>query len=134
LEDLAQWLVSLGIKTVALESTGVYWMPLYEVLENHGLQVCVANARYVRNVPGRKTDVEDSRWLQQLHSVGLLHASFVPEAGIRELRTYLRFRNQCVIEKGTQINRMEKSLQQLRLLSVWYGHGGTGVPRADCEQ
>jgi transposase len=115
LEDLAQWLVSLGIKTVALESTGVYWMPLYEVLENHGLQVFVANARYVRNVPGRKTDVEDSRWLQQLHSVGLLHASFVPEAGIRELRTYLRFRNQCVIEKVTQINRMEKALQQLNI-------------------
>jgi transposase len=90
-------------------------MPLYEVLENHGLQVCVANARYVRNVPGRKTDVEDSRWLQQLHSVGLLHASFVPEAGTRELRTYLRFRNQCVIEKGTQINRMEKALQQLNI-------------------
>lgn len=115
LEDLAQWLVSLGIKTVALESTGVYWMPLYEVLENHGLQVCVANARYVRNVPGRKTDVTDSRWLQQLHSVGLLHASFVPEAGIRELRTYLRFRNQCVVEKGTQMNRMEKALQQLNI-------------------
>ncbi len=79
-EDLmaAAWLERCRIKTVAMESTGVYWIPLFQVLESRGLQVCLVNARHVKNVPGRKTDVSDCQWLQYLHSVGLLRGSFRP--------------------------------------------------------
>lgn len=72
LERMANWLVSLGISTVAMESTGVYWIPVYEILETHGLHVVLANARDARAVPGRKTDVNDAQWIQRLHSCGLL--------------------------------------------------------------
>ena len=78
LERMADWLVSLGIRTVAMESTGVYWIPVYEVLEDRGIAVIVANARESRAVPGRKSDVNDAQWLQRLHACGLLRASFRP--------------------------------------------------------
>ena len=77
LEALADWLVSLGVESVAMESTGIYWVNLYDTLESRGLELCLANARYVRNVPGRKSDVSDSEWIQQLHSYGLLSGSFI---------------------------------------------------------
>lgn len=77
---LADWLEQCGIKTVAMESTGVYWIPLFQVLEDRGLEVCLVNARHVKNVPGRRTDVSDCQWLQFLHSVGLLRASYRPES------------------------------------------------------
>ncbi|WP_291728921.1 IS110 family transposase [Bernardetia sp.] len=115
LTELADWLVSLGITTVAMESTGIYWLTVYDILVERNIEVCLANARYVRNVPGRKTDVKDSQWLQQLHSVGLLHRSFIPNEQIRVLRTYLRLRHQQVIAKGQAINRIEKSLQQMNI-------------------
>ena len=115
LTELADWLVSLGITTVAMESTGIYWLTVYDILVERNIEVCLANARYVRNVPGRKTDVKDSQWLQQLHSVGLLHRSFIPDEQVRVLRTYLRLRHQQVIAKGQAINRMEKSLQQMNI-------------------
>jgi len=73
---LADWLAECGVKTVAMESTGVYWIPLFQILEERGLEVCLVNARHVKNVPGRRTDVSDSQWLQFLHSVGLLRASY----------------------------------------------------------
>ena len=82
----------MGIKTVAMESTGVYWVPVYEVLEDRGLEVIVANAREARAVPGRKSDVNDSQWLQRLHACGLLRARFRPSRDIAALRTYLRLR------------------------------------------
>ena len=75
-----------------MESTGVYWIPAYEILEEHGIHVILVNARYAKNVPGRKTDVSDAAWLQRLHSYGLLRGSFRPEAGIATLRAYLRQR------------------------------------------
>ncbi len=83
LERMADWLVSLGIRTVAMESTGVYWIPVYEVLEDRGIAVIVANARESRAVPGRKSDVNDAQWLQRLHACGLLRASFRPARDIQ---------------------------------------------------
>lgn len=87
---LANWLEQCRIKTVAMESTGVYWIPLYQILQSRGIEVCLVNARHVKNVPGRKTDVLDCQWLQYLHSVGLLRASFRPSDQICVLRSYLR--------------------------------------------
>ncbi len=89
LHRLADWLVACRVKTVALESTGVYWIPVYEILEARGLTVCLVNARHVRNLPGRKSDVCDAEWLRDLHMVGLLRSSFRPPAAIVTLRTYL---------------------------------------------
>ena len=86
LHDLAQWFKSCGVTSVAMESTGVYWIPAFEILEQHGLEVILVNARYAKNVPGRKTDVSDAGWLRQLHSHGLLRGSFRPEAEIATLR------------------------------------------------
>ena len=90
IERMADWLVSLGIQTVAMESTGVYWVPVYEVLQGRGIEVIVANAREARCVPGRKSDVNDAQWLQRLHACGLLRASFRPGHDIAALRAYLR--------------------------------------------
>ncbi|MFM7461850.1 MAG: transposase, partial [Burkholderiales bacterium] len=89
---MADWLLSLGIETVAMESTGVYWVAAFEVLESRGLNVILANAREARGVPGRKSDVNDAQWLQRLHACGLLRASFRPGREIAALRVYLRAR------------------------------------------
>lgn len=92
LQDLAAWFRSCGVTCVAMESTGVYWVPAFEILEAHGFEVIRVNARYAKNVPGRKTDVSDAGWLRQLHSYGLLHGSFRPEAEIATLRSYMRLK------------------------------------------
>ena len=92
LHDLAAWFKSHGVTSVAMESTGVYWIPAYEILEQHGFEVILVNARYAKNVPGRKTDVSDASWLRQLHSYGLLRGSFRPTAQIATLRAYMRQR------------------------------------------
>lgn len=89
---MADWLIALGIKTVAMESTGVYWVAAFEVLESKGVDVILANAREARTVPGRKSDVNDAQWLQRLHACGLLRASFRPGREIAALRVYLRAR------------------------------------------
>ena len=81
LNELVKWLLDCGVRSVAMESTGVYWIPLFQLLEQAGLKVCLVNARHVKNVPGRKSDVRDCQWLQYLHSVGLLLASFRPAGG-----------------------------------------------------
>jgi transposase len=112
---LADWLAQCGIKTVALESTGVYWIPVYEILEQRGFEVVLVNARDVHNVRGRKSDVSDCEWLQELHSVGLLRASFRPAAPIVALRCYLRERQTLVEEAATRIQRMQKALTQMNL-------------------
>src|SRR3990170_7259540 len=96
LNRLADWLVQCGITTVAMESTGVYWIPIFEILESRGLEVKLVNARHVKNVPGRKTDVEDCQWLQQLHSYGLLSGAFRPAEQICVLRAFLRQRSTLV--------------------------------------
>lgn len=115
LHQLADWLVQCGIKTVARESTGVYWIPVHEILEERGLEVVLVNARHVHNVRGRKTDVKDCQWLQELHSVGLLHASFRPAGEIVVLRSYVRHRQTLVEDTATCINRMQKALTQMNL-------------------
>jgi len=98
-EDLlavATWLQQCGVTTVAMESTGVYWIPLYQILETRGVEVCLVNARHVKNVPGRKTDVQDCQWLQYLHSVGLLRGSFRPPETVCAVRSLLRHRDALV--------------------------------------
>ena len=115
IERMADWLVSMGIKTVALESTGVYWVPVYEVLEDRGLEVIVANAREARAVPGRKSDVNDAQWLQRLHACGLLRASFRPGRDIAALRTYLRLRERHLEYGAAHIQHMHKALTFMNL-------------------
>lgn len=115
LERLADWLVSLGIKTVAMESTGVYWIPVYEILEDRGIEVVVANARESRMVPGRKSDVNDAQWLQRLHACGLLRASFRPGRDIAALRSYLRLRERHLDCAAAHIQHMQKALTFMNL-------------------
>ncbi len=115
LHRLADWLTACGVTTVAMESTGVYWIPLYEILEARGVDVVLVNARHVKNVPGRKTDVVDCQWLQELHSVGLLRGSFRPTAAIAALRAYLRHRETLVQSAATHVQRMQKALVQMNL-------------------
>jgi transposase len=116
LQRLADWLAQCGITTVAMESTGVYWIPLYEILEARGLEVVLVNARHLHNVRGRKSDVSDCQWLQQLHSVGLLSPSFRPDAALVPLRAYLRQRQTLVEEGATHILRMQKALTEMNLM------------------
>lgn len=115
LNRLADWLESCGVKTVAMEATGVYWLPVYEILEERGIEVLLVNARHVKNVPGRKSDVSDCEWLRDLHSVGLLRGSFRPTAEIASLRSLLRHRETLVQGTTTLINRMQKALLQMNI-------------------
>lgn len=115
LNRLADWLVSLGITTVAMESTSVYWIPLFEILEARGLEVVLVNARDAKNVPGRKTDVNDAQWIQQLHSYGLLRASFRPTAKIVALRGYMRHRERMLEYAAAHVQHMQKALMQMNL-------------------
>lgn len=115
LERLADWLVQCGIKTVAMEATGVYWIPVYEVIEARGIQPVLVNAQHVKNVSGRKSDVSDCEWLQELHSVGLLRGSFRPKAEIVAMRSYLRHREILIQTAATCMNRVEKALLQMNL-------------------
>ena len=110
LHELADWLIACRVKTVAMESTGVFWVPLYELLERRGIRVCLVNARHVKNVPGRKSDVLDCQWLQKLHSYGLLRASFRPDADFVKLRTYLRHRESLIQSASAHIQHMQKAL------------------------
>lgn len=110
LHRLADWLVDCGIDTVAMESTGIYWIPLYEILVERGLEVMLANAQQVKNVPGRKSDVSDCQWLQQLHTYGLLRGSFRPPDQITTLRSLVRHRDTLVAECSSYIQRIQKSL------------------------
>ena len=112
---LAEWLAQCGIKTVAMESTSVYWIPVFQILEARGFEVYLVNARHVKNVPGRKTDVSDCQWLQFLHSVGLLRASFRPDQDICTVRSLLRHRESLVQMAGTHVHHMQKSLDQMNL-------------------
>jgi transposase len=110
LEELRRWLIDEGITVVTMEGTGVYWRPVYAVLEGH-LELFVVNARYVRNVPGRKTDVKDSEWLATLLRMGLLRKSFVPSKDIRALRDLTRYRRMLVQSETTEKNRILKVLE-----------------------
>ena len=112
---MADWFESRGVKTVVMQSTGVYWMPLYEILEQRGFEVYLVNARHTKNLPGRKTDVQESQWLLKLHTYGLLRNSFHPPADIRTLRTYWRQRAEHVQGCGACIQRMQKALTQMNV-------------------
>jgi len=115
LRQLAEWLKSLGIQTVAIESTGVYWLGIYLMLEAYDIEVCLVNASHVKNVPGRKTDVQDCQWLQQLHSYGLLRASFQPDLMSRQLRDYVRQRQRLVKEQSRNLLQMQKAMDQMNI-------------------
>jgi transposase len=112
---MTDWLTEVGIKTVAMESTGVYWVAAYEVLESHGINVILANAREARAVPGRKSDVNDAQWLQRLHACGLLRASFRPGREIAALRSYLRSRERHLDYAASHIQHMQKALTYMNL-------------------
>jgi transposase len=129
LHRLADWLKQCGVTTVAMQSTGVYWIPLYEILDARGLEVYLVNARHTKNLPGRKTDVQESQWLLKLHTYGLLRNSFCPAADIRVIRTYWRQRADHVCAVSICIQRMQKALTQMNIqlanvisdLSGWTG-------------
>lgn len=117
-EDLtaaAKWLKRCGIQTVAMESTGVYWIPVFQILEAHGFKVALVNARHVKNVPGRKTDVQDCQWLQYLHSVGLLRGSYRPPQEICAIRSMLRHKDNMAKTAASHVQHMHKALTQMNL-------------------
>ena len=116
LDQLVELLRSCGVTTAAMESTGIYWVALYEKLEASGITAVLVNARHIGQVPGRKTDVKDCQWLQQLHSYGLLNGSFRPGPEFCRLRTLLRYRANLVEQKGRQVQQMQSSLQQMNVL------------------
>jgi transposase len=115
LKEMAVWLKQCAIRTVAMQSTGVYWIAVYDILEEAGLEVYLVNARDTKNLPGRKTDVQESQWLMKLHTYGLLRNSFRPSQEIRTLRTYWRQRNDLVQSAGRHIQRMQKALTQMNI-------------------
>lgn len=115
LQALAAWLLACRIRTVAMESTGVYWIPVFQILEARGIQVCLVNSRYVKHVPGRKSDVMDCQWLQYLHSVGLLRASFRPEDAICQIRSLWRHRDGLVQMAAEHVQHIHKALTQMNL-------------------
>lgn len=124
LHALADWLESVGITTVAMESTGVYWVPVFEILESRGFEVLLVNARHVKTVPGRKTDVNDAQWLQQLHQHGLLRGSFRPREGVARLRAMLRHRERLIEYGASHIQHMQKAMM---LMNVQLHHVVTDI-------
>ena len=135
LHELANWLEKCGIETVAMESTGVYWIPLYELFESRGFEVKLVDARHVKNVSGRKTDVLDCQWLQQLHTYGLLNGAFRPNEQVCVLRSYLRQRNMLIQQASSHIQHMQKALSHMNLqlhnvLSDITGDTGMKIVRA----
>jgi transposase len=135
LRAMAKWLKKCAVTTVAMEATGVYWMPVYRVLEDHGLEVLLVNPQHVKYVPGRKTDVADCQWLRQLHTYGLLQGAFVPPQDAAAMRTYWRHRKTLVESASRQIQRMQKVLTQMNVflhvaLSDITGVSGMKILRA----
>ncbi len=135
LQELAEWLTSEGIESVAMESTSVYWIPLYELLEAKGFDVLLANAKQLANVPGRKTDMQDCQWIQLLHACGLLRGSFRPGEQICALRSLMRECSTLIEERTRCVQRMQKSLDQMnvqvhRAVSDITGVTGMGILRA----
>ena len=115
LNKLADWLLACGVDVVALESTGAYWIPVYEVLEQRGLKAWLVDARQVKYVPGRKSDVQDCRWLQRLMSYGLLRAAFRPGADVCVMRAVARQREVLLTQQASWVQRMQKALVQMNL-------------------
>ncbi len=115
LHAICHWLQEHNIRTVAMESTGIYWIPIFELLESFDFHCCLISSRSIKRVPGRKSDVEDCQWIQTLHSYGLLEASFRPEADLIALRTLLRHRTQLIQHRAPHIQHMQKALLQMNI-------------------
>lgn len=135
LNSISQWLKECGIETVAMESTGVYWKPLFSVLVRDGFEVFLVNARHTKNVTGRKTDESDAQWIQRLHSCGLLNSCFLPDDQTECLRTLVRFRRSLTQDSTRYIQRLQKSLEQMNLkvhtvISDILGKTGTAIIEA----
>jgi transposase len=135
LKALADWLQECGVTSVAMEATGVYWIPVFQILEARGLAVLLVNARQTKNVAGRKSDVQDCQWIQRLHTYGLLQGSFRPADAYCVLRTYLRYRDELVSARSTQCQHMQKALQQMnvqlsQVLSSVVGVSGLAIIEA----
>ena len=113
LHRLADRFAECGVRTVVMESTGVYWIPAFEILDQRGFEVLLVNARDAKHVPGRKTDVSDAQWLQRLHTYGLLRGSFQPKGEIAVLRAYLRQRERLLDYAAAHIQHMQKALTQM---------------------
>ena len=127
LHRLADWFAECGVRTVVMESTSVYWIPIFELLEERGVEVFLVNARDAKHVPGRKTDVSDAQWLQRLHACGLLRASFRPSGEIVELRAYLRQRERLLDTAASHIQHMQKAMTEMNLRASsrrFRHHGG----------
>lgn len=135
LHAIGDWLSEHGIRTVAMESTGVYWIPIFEYLELQGFQCCLISSRSIKRVPGRKTDIMDCQWIQTLHSYGLLESSFRPQSDLVALRTLLRHRSQLIQHRAPHIQHMQKALLQMNIqlsqaLSDVTGQTGQKIIRA----
>jgi transposase len=115
LQRLADWLVQCGVDTVAMESTGVYWIPTFELLEARGLKVYLVNGRHIKHVPGRKSDLQDCQWIQKLHALGLLTGSFRPDGEMCALRAYLRHRADLLQHRASHILHMQKAFHQMNI-------------------
>lgn len=114
-ERMAEWLASRGVRSVAMQSTGVYWMPVYEILQQRGMEVYLVNARHTKNLPGRKSDIVECQWLLKLHTFGLLNNSFQPSDEVRAMRTLWRHRGSLVAQASSAIQRMQKALVEMNL-------------------
>src|SRR3984893_1396741 len=114
-KEMAVWLKQCTIRTIAMQSTGVYWIAVYDILEEAGFEVYLVNARETKNLPGRKSDVQESQWLMKLHTYGLLRNSFRPSQGVRTMRTYWRQRNDLVRTAGRHIQRIQKAMTQMNI-------------------
>jgi transposase len=115
LHQMAEWLVYCGITTAAMESTGVYWIPVYDVLERHGIKPCLVNPRNMKNVPGKRTDFHECQWIQHLHSLGLLHSAFRPKGEVCAVRSLMRHRNDLVEMASQHVQHMQKELTQMNV-------------------
>lgn len=127
LEALADWCKACGVESVAMEATGVYWIPVFQILEARGFEVILVNPRQTKNVAGRKSDVQDCQWIQRLHTYGLLQPSFRPEDPYCVVRTYLRYRNELVAARSTQCQHIQKALQQMNIALMRVFSDVTGV-------
>jgi transposase len=115
LNQMAEWLVCCGVTTAAMESTGVYWIPVYDALERHGIRPCLVDPRNMKNVPGKRTDFHECQWIQHLHSLGLLHSAFRPDGDVCAVRSLMRHRNDLVEMASQHVQHMQKALTQMNV-------------------
>lgn len=135
LEQMADWLAARGVRSVAMQSTGVYWMPVFEILQQRGMEVYLVNARHTKNLPGRKSDIAECQWLLKLHTFGLLNNSFQPSDAVRAVRTLWRHRSNLVAQAASAIQRMQKALIEMNIqlsnvLSDLSGVSGMAIMQA----